>query len=87
MDDIRTKLVEQTNEPNLLFADGFDDAIVGVVEGFNVGPVVAYNKEAVLNTLVIRDGMTIDEAIEFFEFNIVGSYVGEFTPMFLTRIS
>ena len=28
--------------------------------------------------------MTTDEAEEYFEFNVIGSYVGELTPCFLT---
>ena len=32
-----------------------------------------------------RDGMTHDEATEFFEFNVVGSWVGEETPIFLRQ--
>ncbi len=29
-----------------------------------------------------RDGMTDEEAIEFFEFNIKGAYMGEGTPLY-----
>jgi hypothetical protein len=30
-----------------------------------------------------RDGMTHEEAIEFFDFNIAGAYVGEYTPIYM----
>jgi hypothetical protein len=30
-----------------------------------------------------RDGMTEEEAIEFFEFNVVGAYVGGGTPVYV----
>ena len=30
-----------------------------------------------------RDGMTQEEALEFFEFNVVGAWVGEQTPIFV----
>ena len=33
--------------------------------------------------LVERDGMTPDEAIEFFNFNIECAYVGEYTPIYM----
>jgi hypothetical protein len=29
------------------------------------------------------DEMTLDEAIEYFEFNVEGAYVGPHTPIFL----
>jgi hypothetical protein len=30
-----------------------------------------------------RDGMDYDEAQEFFEFNVVGAYVGAHTPIYV----
>ena len=30
-----------------------------------------------------RDGMTEEEAVEFFDFNIECAYVGEFTPIYM----
>jgi hypothetical protein len=32
---------------------------------------------------MVRDGMDYDEAYEFFEFNTLGAYVGEQTPVFV----
>ena len=33
--------------------------------------------------MVEEQGMTTEEAIEFYEYNIVGAYMGEATPIFL----
>ena len=33
-----------------------------------------------------RDGMTREEAIEWMEFNVVGAWVGETTPIFVHEI-
>jgi len=63
-----------------LFADGFDDAIIGYdAVGFRV--VYDYNK--CLDVMVKRDDMSYPEAHEFMEFNVVGAYVGDFTPIFI----
>lgn len=70
----------------LVFADGHDDAIVGVADREGV-PVVVYDAKLVLDVLRNRDGMNSDEAHEFFEFNIAGAWIGEQTPIFLRRIS
>jgi hypothetical protein len=35
---------------------------------------------------MFRDDMTHSEAIEFFEYNISGSYLGESTPLYVTSI-
>ena len=46
-------------------------------------PRAVYSEEKVLEVLVKRDGMTYEEAIEFFDFNIRGAYMGEQTPMYI----
>ena len=73
------------NEVELLTADGFDDAIIGIGRQFNKH-VVVYDTDVVIQTLITRDNMTLDDAMEFFEYNIVGAYVGENTPMFMERV-
>jgi len=68
----------------LLFADGFDKAIVGVSRTFNKLSI-AYDTNKCIKILMSRDNMTQLEAIEYFEYNIVGSYMGEHTPSFIER--
>ena len=65
-----------------LYADGFEDAIIGVGRQFNMD-VVVYDEAKCLEILVLRDQMTPEEAEEFFEFNVVGAYVGEHTPIYV----
>ena len=73
--------VAEYNEEALI-ADGLDKAIIGVAERINLGPVAAYSVEKIYEILMTRDGMTYEEAIEFFEFNIKGSWMGEYTPVY-----
>lgn len=71
--------------PEALFADGFEAALVGyVTQGNKI--LAAYGEEACINILMNRDGMTWDEAREHFDFNVAGAYVGENTPVFLTLL-
>ena len=72
--------------PDLLKADGFDEAIIGVVERIGT-QALCYDQEKVIDILIKRDGMTYEEAVEYFDFNIAGAWVGEHTPFFLTRDS
>jgi hypothetical protein len=44
--------------------------------------VVAYDTTKIVE--ILSRSMTVDEAYEYFEFNILGAYVGERTPMFVT---
>ena len=78
--NIRDELSEEYE--GLLFADGFDDAILGVAERIGMEAVVAYSTPKIIEILA-RD-MTEDEAVEYFEFNILGAYVGERTPVFIS---
>ena len=66
--------------PDLLTLDGFDEAIMGIVERIDL-QVVCYNKTKVLN--ILMKDMSHQEAIEYFEFNILGAYMGEATPVYL----
>jgi len=63
--------------------DGFDECIIGTAERYGMPTVIAYDKEKVLDKL-IDDGMSIEEAEEFFEYNQLGAWVGETTPVFIT---
>jgi hypothetical protein len=71
--------------PDALLCDGFDEAIMGMAERINLGPVVAYDVDKILNIMVERDGMTYEEAIEYFDYNIIGAWMGENTPVFITK--
>jgi hypothetical protein len=66
--------------PELLTLDGFDEAILGIVERCDL-LVVCYDRNKILEILM-RD-MNLDEAMEYFEFNILGAYMGEHTPVYL----
>jgi hypothetical protein len=66
----------------LVFMDGYDDCIVGIVSQFGRSDIVAYDLEAVLAKLQ-KDGMTEEEAVEYWQFNQAGAYVGEYTPAFV----
>jgi len=69
-------------DETFLFADGFDYAIIGVDE--QNGRIV-YDIDEVINTLIM-EGMEVDEAIEFYDYNIAGAYYGEKTPLFMRKI-
>ena len=62
----------------------FDPAIIGVVERINLH-VLCYNVAEIL--LILQDDMSEDEAREYFDFNILGSWMGDHTPVFLSTIN
>lgn len=75
----REELVEFSGEEELLFADGFDDAIIGVSVSGDC--VVAYDFDKCVE--ILAKEMSYEEAVEYMDFNVVGSYMGEQTPVFI----
>ena len=69
-------------DSSALFADGFDDAILGLTE-VEEGWRVCYDIGRILEILVAEHGMDVDEALEYYDFNIGGAYVGPLTPLFI----
>lgn len=61
--------------------DGFDEAIIGITQGTNNGGLLVYDQGKIVKILMERDGMTNDEAYEYYAFNIAGAYVGPGTPI------
>jgi hypothetical protein len=66
-------------DEKILLADGFEDALIGYGEQFNKTFAV-YDRSKCIQIIMDRDGMTLEE--EYFEFNVVGAYVGDLTPCF-----
>ena len=62
----------------LLFMDGFDEAIIGVSDNFRE-PVVVYSRRKCIE--ILCQEMDYMEAVEYFDFNVAGAYVGELTPI------
>lgn len=63
---------------------GFDSAIIGTASVWNGKErveVLVYDIYKMVEQLVIRDGMSADEAIEYIDFNIENVYIGKDTPI------
>ena len=63
--------------------DGLDEAIIGYCTQGPNNARIAYDYDRIIGIL-ISQGMTEDEANEFAEFNIVGSWMGDDTPVVVT---
>jgi hypothetical protein len=83
---LRQRCIDLSGEESLLFADGFDAAIIGFAWRESVA-IVAYDTRSVIDILRKRDGMTREDAEEFFDYNIQGAWIGEATPIFVDGLS
>lgn len=77
-------LADDHDIEDALLADGFEDAFIGFAERCGAGPVAVYDYANAVKVLVDRDGMSEEEAEEYLQFNVLGAYVGEQTPWFVT---
>lgn len=78
----REEWCELADDYELLFADGFDEAIVGVASRISEPAIVVYDVGRVLDILMAQ-GLSPEEAEEHFHFNVAGSWVGDRTPLFM----
>jgi hypothetical protein len=71
-------LIEIYPDEDLLIADGFDEAVLGIEEDTMR---IIYSVSKCLE-IIVAQGMPEQEALEHFYFNVQGSYIGEKTPIF-----
>lgn len=73
----------EARDMTIVLADGLDEAFLGITH--DDPPRAVYSYERVIDVLV-NQGLTVEEADEYFEYNIAGAYVGEQTPLFITSL-
>jgi hypothetical protein len=72
------RLVELYDDEELLKADGFDEAVIGIcTREYRL----IYSMQKCIDILV-AEGMTEEDALDHFYYNVEGSWVGEKTPIF-----
>ena len=67
----------------MLMADGFEDAYIGVARRCGQPDLAVYSVRKCISLLVRRDGMSQEDAAEYLEFNSIGCWAGELTPIWL----
>lgn len=73
-------------DEGILLADGFEDAFIGIGWQFNT-PRATYDRQKCIDVLMTRDGMSEEDAEDYFSFNVIGAWVGDKTPIFLHRMT
>lgn len=74
--NILKNIIDTYGEEPILKADGFDDAVLGMDESCMR---LIYSVTKCIEILMAD--MNLEDALEHFEFNVAGSYVGEKTPI------
>ena len=74
------KILEWFPEEEILKADGFDDAIIGV-EDESMRLIYSVSK---CIEILVAQGMSEEDAVEYFHFNTKCAWVGDKTPIWCT---
>ena len=91
----REEWCDFAGDDELLFLDppeSYDSCIIGVTDGSE--PVVVYDTNKLLDAIKKDFSGTLEEgddlhtmAVEHYEFNIAGAYVGEKTPIYVKTVA
>jgi len=74
LDDI----IRNFPESEFLKADGFDAAVIGLEE--NSGKLI-YSVKKIIQ-IMVDEGETEEDALDYYYYNIVGAYMGDLTPIY-----
>ena len=75
--------MEQIN-PEAAYPTDFEDAIIGIAERIGSDPLIVLSREKCIE--ILMKDMDREEAEEYFEYNMLGAWVGEGTPVFLSKL-
>jgi len=80
-EEIIERLAEANDEAVLW--DGFDKALVGVGEDWWGKSLAVYSFQGIIDILCADNDWSSEEALEWYDFNIKGAYLGRNTPLTL----
>jgi hypothetical protein len=77
--------------PDAMLLSGHDNAIIGYIERYGQESIACYDYHKVIENLMamMGEGESEEEryemAVEWYEYNIIGAWVGDGTPCFLVK--
>ena len=72
------RILENFTEEEITLADGFDEAVIGIeISSMRL----VYSVRMVIDIMMDRDGMDEQEAIDWYEYNMQSTWVGDTTPI------
>jgi hypothetical protein len=85
--ELRNHIIENqmiNEDDEVLLASGYADAFIGITD---LEPKKAvYDKNKMVEIVMVEDSCSYLEAIEWLEFNTWNAYVGESTPIYVDTI-
>jgi hypothetical protein len=79
MKQVLNKIIHTYPDEQFLKVDGLDNAVIGVEE-YEMRLVYSVDK---CIEIFMTQGMEYDEALEFFDYNVRGAWMGDKTPIWV----
>jgi hypothetical protein len=76
-------LIYYETDEEIMLMDGFEEAFIGFSKRCGQPTLATYSYEKMLQVLIERDQMDIEEADEYIMYNCEGAWMGELTPIIL----
>ena len=80
VDELRAQLDDEN--PDALFADGLDSALIGIARRCGQPSLAAYSYQKAVRHFM-GDDLNYEEAVEWMEINVVGAWMGPHTPVWI----
>tara|TARA_Y100000593_G_scaffold74411_1_gene136927 strand:+ start:554 stop:859 length:306 start_codon:yes stop_codon:yes gene_type:complete len=81
---VLTRILDQYPDSEFVMVTGYNDCVVGICDRAGNEPFLLYDREKLLEQTCEQEGWTMDEAVEWHEFNTFGAWYGDMTPGFMT---
>lgn len=80
---LRKKINQYLNDikESVVLMDNFDEALIGLSQRINEPLLAVYSWEKMIDVCVARDGMSYEDAIEYIDYNCIGAWIGDQTPI------
>lgn len=72
-------------DPYIVVFEDLNNALIGYCDIFNK-TIAIYDKKKVIKLLMDKNNWTEEDSEEYYEYNIVGCYLGDLTPGFISYI-
>jgi len=79
MKQVLNKIIDTYPEQEFLKADGLDEAVIGVEED---EMRLVYSVDKCIE-IFMTQGMEYEDALEFFDYNVRGAWMGDKTPIWV----
>jgi|TARA_R110001583_G_scaffold143923_2_gene295976 hypothetical protein len=85
MNDESEELEEIYHDEEVIVIDGLDKAFLGFAERYSFSrPIAVYDRDVCIRVIANKNGFSDTEAEDFFQANVLGTWFGDQTPIFVT---